>query len=93
MLTGKIIRIHSDGVQNVTLMYRPEVTEEIEVSVHYLRDTAVLSMDEDELEALAKSLKMGVKAIRKHKKKLAKLDRKVYPSLDEVTAYIHKGRK
>lgn len=89
-MLGKNICILQDGVHAVYLLYRPEVTEELELSVSWLRTGAVVTLDADEMEALAARLTKAVKKLRKHQKKLAK-DKLV--SLDQLEARIHKGKR
>jgi hypothetical protein len=87
---GKSIRLHQDGVQSAHLLFRPEVTDELTLTVSWLRSQTAIDLTDDEMEALGRALIKGVKKIRKHKKKLAK-DR--FVSLEEVEARIHKGKR
>jgi hypothetical protein len=87
---GKSVRLHQDGVASAYLLYRPEVTEELTLVVGWLRSQTSIELEVDEMEALGKALTKAVKKIRKHKKKLA--ERRVFNSLDEVSAHIHKRK-
>jgi hypothetical protein len=71
-------------------MYRPEVTEELELSVVWLRQGTVITLSQDEMEALAKALTKGVKKMRKHRAKLAKQGR---IHTDPVQEYVKHGRR
>ena len=66
-MSGKNITVHSDGAQSVRIVYDPEVTEEIALECLWIHDLAILYMNEDELEALAKNIKRAVKKVRKLK--------------------------
>lgn len=89
-MLGKAITLHRDGVAQAVLLYRPEVTDELTLSVSWLRDHVTVDLSADEMEALGKRLIKGVKKVRKHQKKLAK-DR--FVGLDTVSDYVLRGRR
>lgn len=89
-MLGRIIRLHQDGIHNVTLMYRPEVTDELELSVSWLRSQTTVTLTEGEMADLAEKLAKAVKKMRKHKRKLAK---KSLIHTDPVPEYIKHGRR
>ena len=88
---GKSITLHQDGVAHAALLYRPEVTDELTLSVSWLRDHVTIDLTEDEMLALAHRLTKAVKKVRKYKHKQA--ERRVFDSLDQVSAHIKKGRR
>jgi hypothetical protein len=90
-MLGKSIRLHQDGVVSAYLLYHPEVTEDLTLSVKWLRDGVSIELEPDEMEALAKRLTKAVKKMRKHRRKLA--ERRVFDSLDSVSDYIKHGRR
>lgn len=89
-MLGKSITIHQDGIASAHLLYQPEVTEDLRLSVNWYRDSAVLDLDVDEMELLAKRLKKAVKKMRKHRAKLAKQGR---IHTDPVQEYVKHGRR
>ncbi len=90
-MLGKSIILHQDGVVTAYLLYQPEVTDDLTLSVSWLRDRVAIDLEPDEMEALAKRLTKAVKKMRKHRRKLA--ERRVFKSLDQVSDHIRKGRK
>lgn len=89
-MLGKIITLHQDGVVNATLLYRPEVSNELTLSVSWLRDHVTIDLSISEMEALGKALTKGAKKVRKYRRKLLN-DR--FVSLDTVSDNILKGRR
>lgn len=90
MSLGKVIQLHQDHIHNVTLMYRPEVTEELELSVSWFRERVTIMLTEGEMTDLAERLTKAVKKMRKHRAKLAKQGR---IHTDPVQEYVKHGRR
>lgn len=88
---GKSITLHQDGVAHAALLYRPEVTDELTLSVSWLRDHVTIDLTEGEMLDLAHRLTKGVKKVRKYKRKQAQ--KRVHKSLTAVSEYIQNGRR
>jgi len=86
-MLGKVITLHQDGVAHAVLLYRPEVTDELTLSVSWLRQNVAIELTEGELLILAAKLTKAVKKVQKHKRKLAKRRH------DPVKEFVLKGRR